>query len=73
LMIAENQTTQKNIVLSPGMKLSLHQSLVELMGGKLEILPFPTNQEEKSQLTRWQISMPLTTPEVESLQEQNQN
>jgi hypothetical protein len=55
------------------MKLSLHQSLVELMGGKLEILPFPTNQEEKSQLTRWQISMPLTTPEVESLQEQNQN
>ncbi|MDP5017746.1 MAG: HAMP domain-containing histidine kinase [Dolichospermum sp.] len=73
LMIAENQTTQKNIVLSPGMKLSLNQSLVELMGGKLEILPFPTNQEEKSQLTRWQISMPLTTLEVESLQEQKQN
>lgn len=73
LITAKNPELQENIDLSPGMKLLLNQSLVELMGGKLEILPFPTNQEEKSQLTRWQISMPLTTPEVESLQEQNQN
>ena len=31
LIISDNQTTQKNIVLSPGMKLSLNQSLLELM------------------------------------------
>ncbi|MTJ52872.1 HAMP domain-containing histidine kinase [Anabaena sp. UHCC 0253] len=67
LMISANQTTQKNIVLPPGMKFSLNQSLVELMGGKLEILPFPTKKEETPQLTRWQISMPLMTPEDESL------
>ena len=67
LMKSENQTTQKNIVLSPGMKLSLNQSLVELMGGKLEILPFPTNQKETSQLTRLQISMPIETLANKSL------
>ncbi len=67
LMTSENQTTQKNIVLSPGIKLSLNQSLVELMGGKLEILPFPTNAEERSQLTRLQISMPIETLENKSL------
>jgi signal transduction histidine kinase len=61
LMKSELQTTQENIDLSPGMKLSLNQRLVELMGGKLEILPFPTNQEETSQLTRLQISIPTGT------------
>jgi hypothetical protein len=60
-MKSELQTTQENIDLSPGMKLSLNQRLVELMGGKLEILPFPTNQEETSQLTRLQISIPTGT------------
>ena len=63
LMIAENQTTQKNIVLSPAMKLSLHQSLVELMAGKLEILSFPTEKAETPQLTRLQISIPIETLE----------
>ncbi len=74
LIISEKQTTQKNIVLSAGMKLSLNQSLVELMGGKLEILPFPTNEEETPRLTRLQISIPLTIPEHESLHSvENQN
>ena len=67
LMKSENQTTQENIVLSPGMKFSLNQSLVELMGGKLEILPFPTNQEDTPQLTRLQISMPIETLANKSL------
>ena len=67
LMKSHNQTNQENIVLSPGMKLSLNQSLVELMGGKLEILPFPTNQKETSQLTRLQISMPIETLANKSL------
>ena len=49
------------------MKLLLNQSLVELMGGKLEILPFPTNQKETSQLTRLQISMPIETLANKSL------
>ena len=68
LMKSELQTTQENIDLSPGMKLSLNQRLVELMGGKLEILPFPTNQEETSQLTRLQISIPTGTLANKSLQ-----
>ncbi|MDB9311292.1 HAMP domain-containing sensor histidine kinase [Aphanizomenon sp. CS-733/32] len=67
LMKSEPQTTQENIDLSPGMKLSLNQRLVELMGGKLEILPFPTNQESTSQLTRLQISMPIETLANKSL------
>jgi signal transduction histidine kinase len=74
LMTSENHITQENIVLSPGMKLLLNQSLVELMGGKLEILPFPTNQEETPQLTRLQISMPIETLDNKSLQSlKNQN
>jgi signal transduction histidine kinase len=67
-MISENQTNQKNMVLSPGMQLSLSQSLVELMGGKLEILSFPTNKEETPELNRLQISIPLALPGNESLQ-----
>ena len=61
LMKSEHQTNQENIVLSAGMKLAINQSLVELMGGKLEILPFPTNKEDTPQLTRLQISMPIET------------
>jgi signal transduction histidine kinase len=61
LMKSEHQTNQQNIVLSAGMKMAINQSLVELMGGKLEILPFPTNKEDTPQLTRLQISMPIET------------
>jgi K+-sensing histidine kinase KdpD len=68
LMKSVNQTTQENIILSPAMKFSINQSLIELMAGKLEILPFPTNKVQTPQLTRLQISIPLTIPEIEPLQ-----
>jgi hypothetical protein len=65
---SENPELQENIDLSPGMKLLLNQSLVELMGGKLEILPLPTNEEQTQQSTRLQISVPIETPANKSLQ-----
>ena len=68
LITTENPELQENIDLSPGMKLLLNQSLVELMGGKLEILPLPTNEEQTQQSTRLQISVPIETPANKSLQ-----
>ncbi|PPJ64638.1 sensor histidine kinase [Cuspidothrix issatschenkoi] len=68
LITTENPELQENIDLSPGMKLLLNQSLVELMGGKLEILPLPTNDEKAQQLSRLQISIPIETLEKKSLQ-----
>lgn len=68
LITAKNPELQENIDLSPGMKLLLNQSLVELMGGKLEILPLPTNDEKAQQLIRLQISIPIETLENKSLQ-----
>jgi len=60
LMKGENPIFEKNIVLSPGMKLLLNQTLIDLMGGKLEILPLTTKNKAIAQLTRLQISIPLT-------------
>ncbi|EKF04992.1 sensor histidine kinase [Tolypothrix sp. PCC 7601] len=51
--------------LSPGMRLLLNQTLLEEMGGKLEIVPFPTNQAEIPEITRLQVSIPLVIPEAE--------
>jgi signal transduction histidine kinase len=48
-----------NIVLSPAMKFLCNQTLVDLMGGKLEILPLFTQEEAILQSTRLQISIPL--------------
>jgi hypothetical protein len=60
LMEVENPIFETNIVMSPGMKLLLNQTLVDLMGGKLEILPLTTKNKATAQLTRLQISIPLT-------------
>ena len=68
LITAKNPELQENRDLSPGMKLLLNQSLVGLMGGKLEILPLPTNEEKAQQLSRLQISIPIETLENKSLQ-----
>ncbi|AFZ56924.1 HAMP domain-containing histidine kinase [Anabaena cylindrica FACHB-243] len=65
LIASEQITNQENTDLSPGMKLLLNQKLLAVMGGKLEILPSPTTDA-----TRLQISMPLAIPEVEFLQPQ---
>jgi signal transduction histidine kinase len=50
--------------LSPGMKLLLNQTLLEVMGGKLEIVP-ATTELENEQFTRLQISIPLVIAEAE--------
>ncbi|MBD2164465.1 HAMP domain-containing histidine kinase [Calothrix membranacea FACHB-236] len=55
----------ENSTLTPGMRLLLNQTLLEEMGGKLEIVPFPTHQAEISELTRLQVSIPLVIPEAE--------
>ncbi|MBW4685280.1 MAG: HAMP domain-containing histidine kinase [Komarekiella atlantica HA4396-MV6] len=58
------QTDQDNTSLSPGMKLLLNQTLVEVMGGKLEILPYPTAKELGQELIRLQVSIPLVISEA---------
>ncbi len=56
-----SQIDQKNAALSPGMRLLINQTLVEVMGGKLEILPLTIVKEPPQQLTRLQISIPLVS------------
>jgi K+-sensing histidine kinase KdpD len=52
---------------SPGLTLLLVQTLLELMQGKLEIFPAPTNSET-SPTTRMQISIPLLIPDTALLE-----
>ncbi|MEH2066045.1 MAG: HAMP domain-containing sensor histidine kinase [Nostoc sp.] len=58
---------QENAALSPGMRLLINQTLMEVMGGKLEILPSTIVKEPLQQFTRLQISIPLVIPEAELL------
>ncbi|MBD2729271.1 HAMP domain-containing histidine kinase [Nostoc sp. FACHB-892] len=70
LIKSEDQPTQidqGNAALSPGMRLLINQTLVEVMGGKLEILPSTIAKETSQHLTRLQISIPLVIPEAELL------
>ncbi|MBE9206687.1 HAMP domain-containing histidine kinase [Nostoc sp. LEGE 06077] len=52
------QTQDEKAILSPGMKLLLNQTLLEVMGAKLEILPNSTASASTEALTRIQISLP---------------
>ncbi|MBW4662799.1 MAG: HAMP domain-containing histidine kinase [Chroococcus sp. CMT-3BRIN-NPC107] len=52
---------------SPGLVLLLAQTLLEVMQGKLEILPAPTNSP-KSPTTRMLISIPKLTPDTALLE-----
>ncbi|MHC5939057.1 sensor histidine kinase [Nostoc sp.] len=61
------QIDQKKAAFSPGMRLLMNQILVEVMGGKLEILPLTIAKEPPQQLTRLQISIPLVIPEADLL------
>ncbi|MEH2420223.1 MAG: HAMP domain-containing sensor histidine kinase [Nostoc sp.] len=61
------QIEQKKAALSPGMRLLINQTLVEVMGGKLEILTSTIAKELPQQLTRLQISIPLVIPEADLL------
>jgi len=51
---------------SPGLKLLLSQTLLELMKGRLELLAVPTDLDD-SQFSRLQITIPLMIPETASL------
>ncbi|BAY26382.1 histidine kinase [Calothrix sp. NIES-2100] len=62
-------TNKENLHLSPGMKLLLNQTLLDVMGGKLEILP-PTTEVGNEQFTKLQITIPLVIPEAEFPQTQ---
>jgi signal transduction histidine kinase len=59
------QTEGDNVYISPGMKLLLNQTLLEVMGGKLEILSSPITEASQEQITRLAISIPLVIPEAE--------
>ena len=52
---------------SPGLKLLLSQTLLELMKGRLELLAVPTDADE-SQFSRLQITIPLMIPETASFE-----
>lgn len=56
---------QENAALSPGMRLLINQTLVEVMGGKLEILPSNIAKEPHQEISRLQISIPLVILETE--------
>lgn len=51
----------------PGLVLLLNQTLLEVMEGKLEILPAPTNSEQ-APMTRMQISIPRLIPDTALLE-----
>jgi signal transduction histidine kinase len=59
------QPVNKYAAPSPGLKLLLSQTLLELMQGRLELLPVPTDADESH--SRLQITIPLVIPETASL------
>jgi hypothetical protein len=53
---------------APGMKLLLSQTILDALGGKLEILPYPGDSEDSQEMTRLEISIPLGTAETAFVQ-----
>ena len=62
-----NKAVQENAAPSCGLTLLLNQTLLELIQGRLEIFPYPTDADE-SHFTRIQLAIPLLTPENASLE-----
>ncbi|TBR57485.1 sensor histidine kinase [Westiellopsis prolifica IICB1] len=61
LISSKNQvakTDENNITFDPGMKLLLSQTILEVMGGNLEIVPFPLTTEQGEDMARLQITIP---------------
>jgi signal transduction histidine kinase len=56
-------TDKQNAPFSPGMRLLINQTLLELMGGKLEIVSSVSN-ESAEHFSRLQVSIPLMISEV---------
>jgi signal transduction histidine kinase len=67
--VEQNPTALDDKMVSPGMKLLLATTVLEVIGGKLEVVPYPNNTE--SQLTRLQISIPQAIPETALAQAAN--
>jgi signal transduction histidine kinase len=63
--LAMTDIDENEMSFSPGMKLLLNQTLLEVMGGKLEIVPTTETAETTDELTRLQVSIPLAIPELE--------
>jgi len=59
-----SQVDEDHTTFSPGMNLLVNQTLLEVMGGKLEIVPYPMTEETTEELTRLQVSIPPVIPEV---------
>lgn len=58
-----NNAREENFSLSPGLSLTINQTLLDLMKGRLEILAVPS-PEKQSNLTRIQCSIPLCKKEA---------
>jgi signal transduction histidine kinase len=58
-----SDTDKQNAPFSPGMRLLLNQTLLEVMGGKLEIVS-PVTNELTEHFSRLQVSIPLMIPEA---------
>ncbi|MDB9447788.1 sensor histidine kinase [Anabaena sp. CS-542/02] len=65
LGVESPEIDQDHRTLSPGMKVLLNQTLLEVMGGKLEIVPCPSTEQTNEELTRLQITIPPVIPEAE--------
>ncbi|MBW4510532.1 MAG: HAMP domain-containing histidine kinase [Scytonematopsis contorta HA4267-MV1] len=65
----ESSTHKDNTNLSPGMKLLINQTLLETMGGNLEIVSSPINESTVNPIkySRIQVSIPLAIPQVAPL------
>jgi signal transduction histidine kinase len=61
--VEQPQQMKDKVVLPPGMKLILCQTLLEVMGGKLEILSSAIVSELSEHVTRLQLSLPRATPQ----------
>ncbi len=61
--MTQKTETKEEILPSPGMKLWLNQTLLEVMQGKLEIVNLPLTEELDEHYTRVQISIPLLSYE----------
>lgn len=69
LMNIETQENFKQLEdkpISPGMKLLLATTILEVLGGKLEVVPYPDNTQLQP-TTRLQISIPLAPLEAASM------
>ena len=56
----------QEIKISPGMRLLISHTILSVMAGKLEIIPYPL-AGQAAEFTRLQISIPQGSPEAEFL------